>query len=105
MQLYSGQWITTSLVSGSAYQLVCNSMEAHDLTSSAAVAEIVGSRWMTEDKIHATYNIDFMIMNAFMACSKAKFTCQSLYGLKAYNLSEATNFHIRAFLLLIILTS
>ena len=36
--------ITTSLVSGSAYQLVelvCNSMEAHDLPSPVLVARIV----------------------------------------------------------------
>ena len=54
--------ITTSLVSGSAYQLVCNSREAHDLTAPAA--RIVGSRWMTEGKIHDTSKIVFMIMNA-----------------------------------------
>ena len=33
--------ITTSLVSGSAYQVVCNSMEAHDLPSPVLVARIV----------------------------------------------------------------
>ena len=33
--------ITTSLVSGSAYQLVCNSMEAHDLPSPVMVARVV----------------------------------------------------------------
>ena len=58
------------LVSGSAYQLVCNSIEAHDLTS--PVAGIVASTWMTEDKIHATSKLAFMIMNACLACSKVK---------------------------------
>ena len=60
----------TSPVSGSAYQLVCNSMEAHDLTS--PVAGIVGSTWMTQDKIHANSEIAFMIMDACLACSKVK---------------------------------
>ena len=32
--------ITTSLVSGNAYQLVCNSMEAHDLPSPVLVARM-----------------------------------------------------------------
>ena len=41
-------------------------MEAH---SPVPVAGIVGSRWMTEDKIHATSKIVLMVMNA---CSKVK---------------------------------
>ena len=92
MELYSGQWIfrnklrvypdlgyrpwphhditVTSPVSGSAYQLVYNSMEAHDLTS--PVAGIVGSTCMTEDKIHTNSEIAFMIMDACLACFKIK---------------------------------
>ena len=33
--------MTTSLVSGSAYQLVCNNIEAYDLPSPVLVARIV----------------------------------------------------------------
>ena len=54
-------------------------MEAHDLTS--PVAGILGSRWIltdtdcwieTEDKIHPTSEIAFLIMDACLACSKVK---------------------------------
>ena len=46
-------------ITGQPYQSVCNSVEAHDLTSPVPVARIVGSssRWMTEDKIHVAYKI------------------------------------------------
>ena len=57
--------ITIALVSCSAYQLVCNSMEAHDLPSPVLVARIV-EYWIDMDDFDNDDDFETSTLNGFM---------------------------------------